>query len=232
MSVNHRIIDCFVCVIVMCQPLKAEEKLPDGFVDVAKVVPRIIIDLRYMTEFNFVGAPIDGYKKPRCILTREAANSLSRVQAELVEFGLGLKVFDAYRPQQAVDHFVRWAKDPDSVATKSKFFPDVDKRALFDRGYIASRSGHTRGSTVDLTIVTLSVDGKLPVELDMGTPFDYFGTESWTNHRKLKPQQRVNRLLLRAIMEKHGFRPYAKEWWHFTLNNEPFPDQYFNFPVQ
>ncbi len=178
-----------------------------------------------------MGQPVDGYVEPRCILTQEAAGALKGVQAELAEFDMGLKVFDAYRPQQAVNHFVRWAKDPDAEGRKQQYYPQVEKRNLFREGYIATKSGHSRGSTIDLTIVSFPKDGA-PIELDMGTRFDFFGPESWTDHRDLTTQQRANRLLLRAVMEKHGFRPYAKEWWHFTLNNEPYPNQYFNFPVQ
>ncbi|MEM8946600.1 MAG: M15 family metallopeptidase [Planctomycetota bacterium] len=208
----------------------AEQALPGGFVDVSTVVPRLVVELRYLGEENFVGQPVDGYLKPRCILTREAAEALKLVQLDLAEFYLGLKVFDAYRPQQAVDHFVRWAGDEAALERKSQYYPRVDKKHLFRDGYIASRSGHSRGSTVDLTLVDLA--NAEPAELDMGTPFDFFGRESWTNHQGLTAQQKANRLLLRELMKKHGFRPYAKEWWHFTLQNEPYPNQYFNFPVQ
>ena len=209
----------------------AEQPLPAGFVDAQKTMPRLVVDLRYLTDDNFLGEKVDGYRKPKCILTREAADALHRVQKELGEFGMGLKVFDAYRPQQAVDHFVRWAKELEKDGRKSKYYPRVEKSNLFREGYIASKSGHSRGSTVDLTVVCFQENGQTQ-ELDMGTPFDFFGPESWTNHRDLTAQQRANRLLLRNLMMKHGFRPYSKEWWHFTLENEPYPNQYFNFPVQ
>lgn len=219
------------CLFIPWSSAIAKQPLPTGFVDAQESIPRLVVELRYLTDDNFLGQQVEGYRKPRCIVTREAADALKLVQEELGEFGMGLKVFDAYRPQQAVDHFVRWARDSEAKGEKAKFYPQVEKRNLFREGYIATKSGHSRGSTVDLTIVCFLENGKYQ-ELDMGTPFDFFGSESWTNHRDLTTQQRVNRLLLRSLMQKHGFRPYAKEWWHFTLENEPFPNQYFNFPVQ
>lgn len=226
------VVVCSFPIDAQCaEPNHGKHPLPSGFVDVATVVPRLVVDLRYLTDHNFVGAPVDGYVNSRCILTNEAAAALKAVQAELAEFRMGVKVFDAYRPQRAVDHFVRWARDEHADATKQEFFPQVDKRHLFRDGYIASKSGHSRGSTVDLTLVSFETNGG-PQELDMGTPFDFFGRQSWTNHAELTSQQRANRLLLRTLMQKHGFRPYAKEWWHFTLEDEPYPNQYFDFPVQ
>ncbi len=207
------------------------QPLPEGFVDASQVVPNLVVDLRYYKTENFVGTRVEGYKSPRCLLTKEAAAALKEVQNELASFGLGLKVFDAYRPQQAVDHFVRWAKDRKDTSTKRDFYPDVDKRLLFEQGYIAAKSSHSRGSTVDLTLVDLTKPEEV-AELDMGTPFDFFGKQSWTEHKPLSTEQRANRLLLRALMEKHGFRPYKKEWWHFTLKSEPYPNTYFNFPVE
>ena len=209
----------------------AQAKLPPGFVDVVEVIPSILVDLRYLTNANFVGRPVNGYEKSRCILTKEAAAALKRVQDELVRHQLGLKVFDAYRPQRAVNHFVRWSQDETDQQTKEMFYPHVAKRDLFREGYIAARSSHSRGSTLDLTIVSIG-EGDANNELDMGTPFDFFGQESWIDSAKLNPQQRANRLLLRELMTKHGFRPYDKEWWHFTLIDEPFPDTYFDFPVK
>ncbi|HLO26964.1 MAG TPA: M15 family metallopeptidase [Geobacteraceae bacterium] len=207
------------------------EQLPSGFVYVDTVIPDIRIELRYATTHNFVGERIDGYLQPRCILTREAAVALRQVQEELRPFGLGLKVFDAYRPQRAVDHFVRWARDPGATRTKGEFYPVVSKEKLFEEEYISDRSGHSRGSTVDATIVPLQ--GEPPVrELDMGTGFDFFGPESWPLYARMAPYQRANRMLLQTVMKKHGFRPYAKEWWHFTLEHEPFPETYFNFPIR
>lgn len=205
--------------------------LPPGFVDVREVVPDASLDLRYLGPDNFVGEPIDGYLAPRAILTREAAEALAAVQAELRPFGLGVKIFDAYRPQRAVDHFVRWAAEVSDVRTKEAYYPDVDKADLFAEGYIADRSSHSRGSTVDLTLVRLdgSEEG---TALDMGTPFDFFGPASWPDDPRIPAPARAHRLLLRALMTKHGFDPYAREWWHFTLRDEPFPDMRFDFPVR
>jgi zinc D-Ala-D-Ala dipeptidase len=226
-----------VLILLICaflsaaMPATAADTLPDGFVDVKELIPTIHVDLRYATDDNFVGRPIDGYLVNRCILTREAAHALKQVQDELTGFGLGLKIFDAYRPQRAVDHFVRWAKDLGDTAMKSRYYPEVKKGDLFKKGYIAERSGHSRGSTVDVTIVSLTIP-TYGTELDMGTRFDFFGRESWPENLSLPPDPRANRLLLRAVMMKYGFKPYSKEWWHFTLENEPYPDTYFNFPVR
>lgn len=203
--------------------------LPDGFVYVDEVIPSIQQDLRYFGNNNFVGRPIYGYRANRAILTKSAASALRAVQEELSPFGLGLLVFDAYRPQEAVDDFVAWSKDLSDTKTKSIYYPRVPKESLFAQEYIAERSGHSRGSTVDLTIVSKNA----PFEpLDMGTRFDFFGPESWPTYAGISLQQRANRLLLQSIMVKHGFNPYPQEWWHFTLRNEPFPNTYFNFLVQ
>lgn len=203
--------------------------LPEGFVYVDDLIPNVRIELRYFTKNNFLGRKVDGYLSPRCILTREAAEALKKVQDELAPFGLGIKIFDAYRPQRAVDHFVRWGKDLKDTRMKAVYYPDVDKRNIFEQGYIATRSSHSRGSTVDLTIVSLIASGE---ELDMGSGFDFFGPESWPLNPSLSPAQRAHRMLLQTVMKHNGFNPYEKEWWHFTLANEPFPDTYFNFPVQ
>lgn len=205
--------------------------LPEGFVDVQQLVPDIQLDLRYYGRHNFVGERIDGYQAPRALLSRPAAEALKNVQQELAPFGLGLKIFDAYRPQQAVNHFARWAEDPNDTRTKAEFYPNVDKRVLFQEGYIAHKSGHSRGSTVDLTIAPLHSNDP-GAELDMGTGFDLFSPQSWPDNPDMTPSQRAHRLLLRMVMEKYGFQPYDKEWWHFTLRNEPFPGTYFDFPVQ
>ena len=145
-------------------------------------------------------------------------------------FGLGLKIFDAYRPQRAVDHFVRWAKDIGEVRMKKEFYPNVDKGNLFKEDYIAEKSGHSRGSTVDLTVIGLDAKSG-EAELDMGTAFDYFGPQSWPESPVVSAGQRAHRMLLQKLMEKHGFKPYPKEWWHFTLSREPYPDTYFDFPI-
>ncbi len=207
------------------------EPLPDGFVYVDDVIPGIAVELRYYTNHNFVGERIDGYEKPRCILTRQAAEALKGVQEDLGRFGFGLKIYDAYRPQRAVDHFARWAEDVGDVRMKGEFYPEADKRNLFKDGYIARKSGHSRGSTVDLTVVSL-LGAREPQELDMGSPFDFFGPQSWPDNPGMSASQRAHRMLLRAVMEKHGFKPYSKEWWHFTLDREPFPETLFNFPIR
>ena len=224
-NLKKNIIGLLICLLMG----NAWASLPEGFVYVDEVIPSIKQELRYFGNNNFVGRPIQGYRANRVILTKSAASALRVVQEELSIFGLSILVFDAYRPQQAVDDFVTWSKDLSDTKTKSTYYPRVSKEILFAQGYIAERSGHSRGSTVDLTIVSK----KAPFEpLDMGTGFDFFGPESWPNNAGISTQQRANRLLLQNIMVKHGFNPYPQEWWHFTLKNEPFPSTYFNFPVQ
>ena len=244
----------YICVwiMVLTSATSPASRVPDGFVDVKEVIPSIILDIRYYTSHNFVGKPIKGYSAPRCYLTKEAAYSLKHVQEELNQFSLSLKIYDGYRPQRAVDHFVEWAKDMSDTTTKREFYPTIEKRYLFRDGYIASKSSHSRGSTVDLTIVPLPVpqqesyvDGQdlcecyLSAEkrfkdnsIDMGTGFDCFHELSWTVNERIGTQQRVNRLLLKILMEKHGFKNYEKEWWHFTLEHEPYPDTYFDFVIE
>ena len=207
----------------------AAPDIPEGFAFLDEAIPGLELDLRYTTNNNFVGAPIDGYEHGRAVLSVQAAEALNRVQAYLETFGLGLKVFDAYRPQRAVDHFVRWAADLDDERTKSRFYPEVPKSELFERGYIAERSSHSRGSAVDVTIVFRTEDGSV-VELDMGSPYDYFDSISWPDSSKVTPVQRANRALLQRVMQSEGFSHYPQEWWHFTLRDEPFPDTYFDFP--
>ena len=202
--------------------------LPDGFVSLDEALPDLVIDLRYATAHNFVGQQVDGYRQLPAILSAPAAAALAKVQAALRPFGLGLKVFDAYRPQRAVDHFVRWGKDLDDQRTKPAYYPDVEKDKLFKEGYIASRSSHSRGSTVDVTLVSRDGEGVVR-ELDMGSRFDLFGPVSWPASRAVTPQQRANRALLQSLMGAQGFVPYAQEWWHFTLRDEPSPDTYFDF---
>jgi D-alanyl-D-alanine dipeptidase len=207
------------------------EGLPEGFVYVNDVIPGIRIELRYFTDQNFIGRRVDGYLAPKCILTRDATESLKKVQEELKFFGLGLKIYDAYRPQRAVDDFVRWGKDFSDTLMQAEHYPKVQKKDLFREGYIAERSSHSRGSTVDLTIVCLDKQSA-ESDLDMGTRFDFFGPEAWPKSPLVSSVQRAHRMLLQILMSKHGFEPYPKEWWHFTLKREPFPHTYFNFPVQ
>jgi D-alanyl-D-alanine dipeptidase len=203
------------------------ETRPASFVDATAVVPGLVVDMRYAGSHNFIGEPITGYVRPVCLLTQEAARALALVQSDLSARALGLKVFDCYRPQRAVAHFVRWAQDAADVRRKAEFYPNVDKPNLFRLGYIASRSGHSRGATVDLTLVDR--DG---TERDMGTPFDLFSPKSWPSDTSVSAQARENRAILASAMGRRGFRPYNKEWWHFTLRAEPFPQRYFDFPVQ
>ena len=203
-------------------------QLPKDFSVIKEKIPNIKLEIRYYTNNNFIGTPIDGYLTPKAILTTKATHALSKVQKELNSFNLGLKVFDAYRPQKAVDHFVRWGRDLGDVKMKSIYYPNVQKKHLFRDGYIAKRSGHSRGSTVDLTIIDL----KTKKELDMGSYFDFFGEISAVYFKEISGEQRANRMLLHNIMLKHGFKSYAEEWWHFTLKNEPYEKTYFNFNVE
>ena len=221
----------FLLSYVYCSMSDAafSQSLPKGFVYVDQVVPDIRTDLRYRNDDNFVGAIVDGYAGSRAILSQPAAQALAKVQAELRGQGLGLLVFDAYRPQSAVNHFARWAKDLRDAKMKQRYYPAVDKADLFSQGYIAGRSGHSRGSTVDLTLVSLTAPFG---ELDMGTFFDFFGERSWLDAIGLTTVQMQNRALLQQTMKKHGFTPYSKEWWHFTLSAEPFPDTYFDFEIR
>ncbi|MFI9763832.1 M15 family metallopeptidase [Streptomyces sp. NPDC051963] len=228
-----------------------EPKAPRDFVALRAVDPTIVQEMRYFTPHNFVGEPIDGYDQPLCILTRPAAQALHTAQLSLLRQGYTLKVYDCYRPQRAVDHFVRWAEDLDDQAMKDEFYPKVDKTRLFADGYIAEKSGHSRGSTVDLTIVPLPAKPTRPYRpgeplvpcyapqderfpdnsVDMGTGFDCFDTLSHTLDPRIQGEQRTHRLLLKGTLEKLGFVNLAEEWWHFTYKPEPFPDTYFDFPV-
>lgn len=209
----------------------AASDLPEGFVYIKDVIPDVVLEMRYFTDDNFIGKPVDGYHSPQCIISKEAALALKKVQDDLKRFSLSLKIYDAYRPQSAVDHFVRWAKDLKDTKMKARYYPDVEKKNLFRDGYIASKSSHSRGSTVDLTIVYFDETGNAG-ELDMGTGFDFFSPKSWPVDPTMKPEQRASRMLLQLVMEKHGFRHYEKEWWHVTLDNEPYPDTYFDFAVR
>ncbi len=206
---------------------RAEDR-PADFVNIVDVIPDVIVEARYAGYFNFVGQPIDGYEAPACLLTRPAAEALARVQAALKPYGFGLKVFDCYRPERAVAAFVRWAEDVDDIRMKPEFYPELDKGALFDKGYIAAKSGHSRGSTVDLTVVTLPAG----VEVYMGTGYDFFSERSWPDDPQQPSEARGNRLMLTSLMQLHGFKPYPYEWCHFTLADEPYPDTYFDFPVR
>lgn len=201
---------------------------PD-FVLLADICPDIIQDIRYYTSFNFVGQRIPGYERPIAYLSRQAADSLRAVCDDLRDRGYRLKVFDAYRPQMAVDYFIRWGRDLSDQRMKQAFYPDCPKSELFRRGYLAHKSGHTRGSTVDVTLFDMQTQR----EVDMGGTYDLLGEPSHYNHtRGLTPEQIRHRQLLRQVMSRHGFRPIACEWWHFTLRNEPYPNTYFTFPIR
>ena len=201
---------------------------PTGFVVLSDVIPDIIQEIRYYSTYNFVGDRIDGYTRPRALMTIEAAQALKKVSDELREQGYRLKVYDSYRPQKAVDHFVRWAKDIDDTRMKQYFYPEVDKTRLFADGYIDAKSGHSRGSTIDLTLF----DMKTGKEVDMGGTFDHFGIESHPDYKgNLTKAQLNNRQILRDAMIRNGFKPLDTEWWHFTLKDEPYPDTYFTFSI-
>ena len=200
---------------------------PSGFVLLADYVPAILQEIRYYSTFNFIGDRIDGYEEPCALLTKEAARALKSVSGELLVQGYRLKIFDAYRPACAVKHFVLWGIEDQDVRMKPWFYPELDKNALFAEGYIAKRSSHSRGSTVDLTLL----DMKTGQELDMGSPFDLFSEISHPDYRGVTAQQYDNRMLLREAMVRNGFVPIDCEWWHFTLANEPYPDSCFEFPV-
>ena len=219
------------------------------FVNITDVVPDAILEIRYFGTYNFVGTRIDGYEEPTALLTKQAADSLKAVSDDVKAQGYRLKIYDAYRPQMGVDHFVRWAEDINDTLMKSYFYPDLDKSVLFPQEYICLKSGHTRGSTLDLTLFDMTTEK----ELDMGGTFDWFGPESHPDFcgnpetgeytgdnskspvnpkRSITAEQFKNRMILRQAMLRHGFKPFDTEWWHFTLKDEPFPDTYFTFPVK
>ncbi len=215
------------------------------FVNITDVVPDAILEIRYFGTYNFVGQRIDGYLQPTALMTKRAADSLKAVSDDVMRMGYRLKIYDAYRPQMAVDNFVRWAADIPDTLMRHYFYPEVDKSRLFELDYIAAKSGHTRGSTVDLTLFDMTTEK----ELDMGGTFDWFGEESHPDFggnpetgefngnpspagRTITEEQFRNRMILRAAMLRHGFKPIDSEWWHFTLRDEPFPETYFEFPVK
>ena len=236
---------CF-CWRKACVEVPAAEDA-SAFVTLTDAVPDAILEIRYFGTYNFVGTRIDGYEEPTALLTRKAAEALRAVSDEMVARGYRLKIYDAYRPQKGVDHFVRWAADVPDTKMKPYFYPDLDKGVLFEQEYIMEKSGHTRGSTVDLTLFDMAMEK----EVDMGGTFDWFGPESHPDFcgnpetgeytgdsrqspsgRVLTPEQFANRMILRKAMMDHGFKPLDSEWWHFTLRDEPFPDTYFTFPVK
>lgn len=228
-----------VALFVACGHPKIDENQPlphsvspemddSDFVPVADAVPDVILEIRYYGTYNFVGDRIDGYEAPIALLTKEAAAALKKASDSLLTLGYRLKVFDAYRPQSAVNHFIRWAEDVNDVRMKEFFYPNVDKSKLFELDYICARSGHSRGSTIDLTLFDMATQR----DVDMGGTFDWFGDESHPDYTKLSKKQIAMRGLLRNVMVAFGFKPFETEWWHFTLENEPFPDTYFDFPIK
>jgi len=198
-----------------------------GFVLLSDYVPGIVQEIRYFSTYNFVGERIDGYEEPCAILSRAAARALKSVSNEMNVQGYRLKIFDAYRPVRAVKHFVFWGVDDLDLRMKPFFYPTLEKQELFARGYIASRSSHSRGSAVDLTLL----DMRTGRELDMGSPFDLFDEISHPDCREVSPEQYDNRMLLQKAMLRGGFQPIDCEWWHFSLKDEPYPETYFDFPV-
>ena len=248
------LIICGACVITCCgsdddDPVVSTTDDSSQFVNLSEAVPDAILEIRYYGTYNFVGQRIDGYEEPTALLTKQAAKALKDVSDDVIAQGFRLKIYDAYRPQKAVDHFVRWAQDLADTKMKQYFYPDLDKSVLFDQEYIMAKSGHTRGSTVDLTLFDMATEK----ELDMGGTFDWFGPESHPDFcgnpetcqytgdnskspaepkRSITAEQFEHRMILRRAMLAHGFMPLNSEWWHFTLRDEPFPDTYFTFPVK
>ena len=240
----------FICAGLAATPISAGD-IPEGFVYLHDIDPTIQQDMRYAGADNFTGHAVPGYDTAECVLVRQAAEALAAVQADLNRQGLALKLYDCYRPAQAVAAFVAWAKEPDDPKAKTVHYPALDKQVLFPEGYIATVSGHSRGATMDLTLVPLATDNAAPApdgqslgactapqaereadtSLDMGTGFDCFDVKANTEVAGLTPEQRANRQRLLDAMSRHGFNNYDKEWWHFTLENEPYPDRIFGFPI-
>ncbi len=227
MKTKNFILNLFSGLLFTCYSMTTLA-LPPKFVYLTQIDSRIIQDVRYYTSNNFVGHPIAGYKKPIIILTKPTALALRRVENQLNRRGLGLKVYDAYRPQMAVDDFIKFSADTADQKTKADYYPNVNKADFFKLGYVASRSSHTRGSTVDLTIIDLNTKKSL----DMGTHFDFMDVLSHPLNHAVTDVQFKNRMLLRKLMLKNGFQPLSTEWWHFTLKKEPYPNTYFNFPIE
>ncbi|MDQ2994030.1 MAG: M15 family metallopeptidase [Pseudomonadota bacterium] len=247
--IRHLISSCYLIFPTL---LYATNSLPKDFVYLSDIDPTVVQEMRYFGSHNFIGRPIDGYEAGECILTREAAAQLAKVQVALRQSNLSLKVYDCYRPQRAVDDFIAWSKQPQPSPTQQEFMPNVPKRSVFPLGYVAYKSGHSRGSTVDLTIVPLPIPAQPTYRpgqkliactapysarfkdnsIDMGTGFDCFDPLSHSNSTAISAIAKRNRKILLAVMTKNGFKVSDKEWWHFTLIHEPFPEQYFNFPVR
>ena len=246
---NIRGIFAILAMTILSSCVTKTDSVPAGFVRLAEAVPDAILEIRYYSTYNFVGDRIDGYERPTALLTVEAAKALKAVSDDVKAQGYRLKIFDAYRPQRAVTHFMNWAKDTNDTRMKPYFYPNLDKSVLFAQGYIDEKSGHSRGSTVDLTLFDMAAEK----EVDMGGTFDWFGKEShpdWCGKPdtqeytgdypdntpakggQINATQFRNRMILRTAMMRHGFKPLVEEWWHFTLVNEPYPNTYFDHPVK
>ena len=220
-------------LIVTCSPIDSKnstelnstfKELNDGISD---DLEKFEISIRYFSNNNFIGRPIPGYYANKAFLTREAADALLLAQRDFIKQGYRLKIYDAYRPQTAVDYFSAWAADLEDSQNKSQYYPNINKSQLFADGYIAAKSGHSRGSAVDLTLLEIESGN----ELDMGSPWDFFDPISWVENNQITDQQRANRKLLASVMVIHGFKPLKEEWWHFSFIEEPFPETYFDFPI-
>ena len=230
--INVIIITCIFIIITMLVDYNSNYSIKKSndssdFVILNTYLKDAIYEIRYSTSNNFVGKPINGYEKPLALITKEAAKALKEVNDELLLKGLCLKIYDAYRPTTAVKHFIDWSKDKKDTLKKSEFYPETDKSVLIKKRYIAKISSHSRGSAVDLTLYDLNTKK----EVDMGGTFDFFGKQSYSNYKYITKNQRNNRLILRNIMINHGFKPVKNEWWHFTLKKEPYPNTYFDFPI-
>ena len=217
----------FVIIFLIFYSAFFDNNLEDGFVYLNDTDDSIIVDLKYYSIENFTGQFVEGYLSNNAILTKESALALSNAQDDFNKLGYSLILYDAYRPQRSVDFFVQWSKNPYDTINKRIYYPDTKKSELFELGYIASKSGHSRGSTVDVSLIEISTNKVL----DMGTIFDYFGIESHTFFNDISEKQKSNRLILYEIMSNNGFKNYSKEWWHFTLKNEPY-QKYFDFLVK
>lgn len=204
-----------------------KNNLPDGFVIVSNVVPDVIQEIRYYSTYNLIGKRLDSYNAPIAILNKESANALKNAAEDFNSQGYYIKIFDAYRPQTAVNNFISWAKNINDTKMKNIFYPNVNKKELFSLGYIAEKSAHSRGSALDMTLI----DMKSGKEIDAGSPYDFFDEISHHGTDKITEEQDKNRLIIKNTMERNGFSAYPNEWWHYTLNNEPYPDTYFDFPI-
>ena len=224
--------------------------LPDGFVDLTSLNTSIITDIRYSTEYNFVGRKIAGYKANKIIISEKVAKLLLKVQEDVAKDGFNIIVYEAYRPMLATDDFLTWCENFSDIKMKQIFYPELDKNFLFEQGFISKKSAHSRGSAIDVSLIKKDDKISLPIlkykiikdkeipcyddnSIDMGTHFDYFGDESFTSCPDISPEARKNRNYLVSIMKKYGFINYEKEWWHFNLPKaeEPFPDTFFAFPI-